>query len=152
MNVKKLCWRKNNTNNEQERGGIHLSRIQCLPLSSLSGSALGNVSQCPSLALGSQFETTSDPQSLAVFFRLGGSPLFCPASLLSAQGPGLVHLMTREQCQYYLHLPPDLVSGAIRKVGFWVAAQGCCSVFREDGGSVYPPPHHTSWSVSDYFQ
>ena len=82
-----LCRRENNANHEDNHGGIHLSRIQCLSLSSLSGSALGNVRWYPSLALGNLFEVTSDPQSVAVSFRFGWSPLFCPAGFPSAQGP-----------------------------------------------------------------
>ena len=93
MNVKKLCGRGNNTNHE-DHGGIHLNRIQCLPLSSLSGSTPGNIRWCPSLALGSLFETTSDPQSVAVSSRFGWNPLFCPARVSSALAPGVVHLMT----------------------------------------------------------
>ena len=77
----------------------------CLPLSSFSKSASGNVRWCPNLALGSLLETTVDPWSIAVFFRLGWSPLFCPASFPSAQGSGVVHLMTGEDCQCFLHLP-----------------------------------------------
>ena len=96
MNVKKLWRRENNANHEEDHSGIHLSRIQCLPLSSLSGSIAGNVRWCPSLALGSLLETTSDPQSMALSFGLGWSPLFCSASFPSAQGPGVVHVMTRE--------------------------------------------------------
>ena len=93
MNVKKLCRRENSINHEQDHGGICLSRIQCLPLSSLSGSAPSDARWCPSLALGSLFETTRDPLSVAVFFRFGQSPLFCPTGFPSAQGPGVVHLM-----------------------------------------------------------
>ena len=65
--LKKLHRRENNANNE-DCGEIHLSRVQCLPLFSLSGSAPGDVSWCPSLTLGSLFETASDPQSVAVSF------------------------------------------------------------------------------------
>ena len=46
--IKKLCWRKNNTNNEEDLSGINLNRIQSLPLSSLSGSVPGDVIWCPS--------------------------------------------------------------------------------------------------------
>ena len=66
--LKKLHRRENNANHEEDCGGICLSRIQYLPLSSLSGSTPGNVRWCPSLALGSLFETASDPQSVAVSF------------------------------------------------------------------------------------
>ena len=68
MNVKKLCRRGNDANNEEDRSGIRLSRIQGLPLSSLCGCSSGDVRWCLSLALGSLFETTSDPQSMAVSF------------------------------------------------------------------------------------
>ena len=47
-------------------------------LSSPSGS-VSDVSWYPSLALGSLFEATINPQSVAVSFRLGWSSLFCPA-------------------------------------------------------------------------
>ena len=66
MNVKKLCRRENNAIHEEDSGGIHLSRISFLPLSFLSGSALGDVRWCPSLTVGSLFKTTSDPQAVAV--------------------------------------------------------------------------------------
>ena len=91
--IKKLCWRKNNTNNEEDLSGINLNRIQSLPLSSLSGSASGNITWCPSLVLSTLLETTSYPQSVAVSFRLPWSPLFCLVSIPSAQGPGMFHLM-----------------------------------------------------------
>ena len=73
--------------NEEDRGGLHLSRVQCLPLSSLSGSAPGDVRWCPSLALGSLFETTSDPPSIAVSFRFGWSALFCPSGFSISTRP-----------------------------------------------------------------
>ena len=57
----------------------------------------------PSLALGSLFKTTCDPQSVVVSFRFGWSPLFCPSSFPPTLGPVVVHLMTREDCQYLLH-------------------------------------------------
>ena len=94
MNVKKLCRRENNTNHEEDHGGIRLSSVQCLPLSSLSGSSPGNIRWCTSLALGSLFETKSDPQSVAVSFLFGWSPVFCPVRFPSIWGPGVVHLMT----------------------------------------------------------
>ena len=100
----------------KKTGGILLSRIQCFPLSSLSGSAPGNVRWCPSLALGSLFEAASDPQSVAVSFKFGWIPLFCPG-FPSALGPGLVLLMTWEDYQYLVHLPPHGASGEIRWVG-----------------------------------
>ena len=58
----------------------------------LSGSNPGDVRWCPSLGLGSLFETTSDPQSVAVSFRLGWSPLFCPPGFPSAQDLSLIHI------------------------------------------------------------
>ena len=114
MNVKELFREENNTNNEEGHGGIDLSRIQHLPLSSRSGSTSGDVRWCPSLAL---VETTGDPQSVAVSFRLGWSPLFCPAGFLSAQNTGVVHLMTQEDCQYLLYLPPEGAFGVIGRMG-----------------------------------
>ena len=63
-------------------------------LSPASGSISDSVRWCPSLVLCILFEATSDPQSGAVFFRLGWSLLFCPAGCLSAQGPGVFHLMS----------------------------------------------------------
>ena len=72
MNVKKLCRRGNDTNQEEDHSVIHLSRTQCLPLSFLSGSAPGNVRWCPSLALGSLFKTISDPQSVTAASDLSG--------------------------------------------------------------------------------
>ena len=94
MSVDKPCKREKNANNEEDHSGIHLSRIHCLPQSSFFGSTPADVRWCPSLALGSLFETTRDPQSVGVSFRFGWSPLFCPASIPSAQGPGVVYLMT----------------------------------------------------------
>ena len=126
--------------------------VLCLPLSSFSGSTPGNVRWCPSLAL---VETTGDPQSVAVSFRLGWSPLFCPACFLSALGPLVVHLMTQEDCQYHFPLPPEGGSSAIRRVGTLVSTPTpaeCCSVFREDGGSVTLPLRHMSGSVPDSFR
>ena len=93
MNVKKLCRRENNANHEEYWGGIHLHRIQCLPLYFLSGSAPGNIRWCPSLDLGILFKTTSDPQS-GSFFQIWLDPLFCPALFASALGAEVVHLMT----------------------------------------------------------
>ena len=45
----------------KKTGGTGLSRIQCLPLSSLSGSAPGDVRWCPGVAVGNLLEITSDP-------------------------------------------------------------------------------------------
>ena len=70
INVKKLRRRENSTNHEEDHGVICLHRIQCVPLSSLSGSAPGAVRWCPSLALGNLLQTTVDPQSMAVSFSL----------------------------------------------------------------------------------
>ena len=111
MNVKKLCRRENNANNEEDGNGIHLHRIQCLPLSSLSGSAPATVRWCPGLALCSLFRTTSNPQSVTVSFSFGWSPLFHSAGFPSEQGPGVVHLMTQQDCQYLPHLSPEVQSG-----------------------------------------
>ena len=85
---------KKNANNEEDPSGIHLSRVYCLPLSSLPGATPGNVRWCPSLTLGSLFETTClrKSQSVPVSFRLHWFPLFFPTSFPSAQGPGVVHL------------------------------------------------------------
>ena len=52
----------------KKTGGTGLSRIQCLPLFSLSGSAPGDVRWCPSLALGSLFKATNNPRSVAISF------------------------------------------------------------------------------------
>ena len=60
----------------------------------LSGSASGNIRWCTSQALGKLFKAICDPQSVVVSFRLGWSPLFCPAGFPSAQGPGMVLLMS----------------------------------------------------------
>ena len=46
-------------------------------------------------------------QYVAVSFRFGWSSLFFAANILSAQGPGVVHIMTQEDCQYLLHLSPQ---------------------------------------------
>ena len=62
---------ENNANNEEDLSGVRLSRVCCFALSSHSGSAPGNVRWCPRLALGSLFQTTSDPQSVAVSLSLG---------------------------------------------------------------------------------
>ena len=116
MNVKKLCRRENNSNNIEDCAGVYLSRIQCSPMSSLSVSVPGNVEWCPTLALGSLFNTTGDPLSVSVSFTLVWAPLFCPSSFPPAQDSGVVHLTTREHRQYFLHLPPEGASGEIRKV------------------------------------
>ena len=152
MSLKKLCRRENNANNEKDHGGIHLCRIQCLALSSLSGSAPGNVRWCPSLALGSLFKTTNNPQSVAVTFRFGWSPLFCPACFPSAQGPGVVHLMTREDCQYLLHLSSEGASGAIGRMGTLGHPQGVLFSFQGRRWECSLPPFHATWSVPDSFQ
>ena len=152
MKVKWLCRRENNANHEKDHSGIHRRRIQCLPLSSLSGSIPGNVLWCPNLALGGLFKTTSDPQTVGISFRFGWIPLFYPARFPTALDPGVVPLMTREDCQHLLHLPPDVISGVIRRVGTLGHSREHYSVFSEDGGSVSPSSHHMSWSVSDSFQ
>ena len=41
MNVKELCRRENNSNNEEDSGGICLSRIKTSPLPSLSAPTPG---------------------------------------------------------------------------------------------------------------
>ena len=151
MNVKNLFRRENNANNEEDHGRICLHRIQHLPLFSLSGSSPGNVRWCPRLALGTLFKSTSNPQYVVVFFRFGWSPLFCSACFPSAQGPGMVHLMTWEDYQYLLHLLPEGASGAIGMVGTLSHPGRHCSVFREDG-RVSLPPCHLTWSVPDSFQ
>ena len=56
-------------------------------LLSPSGS-VPDVGGCPSLGLSRLFQATSDPQCVAVSFRLSWSPLFCPAGFLSAQAQG----------------------------------------------------------------
>ena len=130
MNVKNLFRRENNANNEEDHGRICLHRIQHLPLFSLSGSSPGNVRWCPRLALGTLFKSTSNPQSVALFFRCGWAPLFCPAAIPSAHGPVVVHLMTWEDCQYVLHLPPKGASGVIGRVGTLCHSQGALFSFQ----------------------
>ena len=66
----------------------------CL-LVSPSGYISGNVRCYAHLALASLFGTISDPQSMAVSFRFSWSPLFCPATISSAQGQGVVLLMSK---------------------------------------------------------
>ena len=61
--------------------------VEFISLFSLSGSAPGDVRWCPSLALGSLFETTSDPPSIAVSFRFGWSALFCPSGFSISTRP-----------------------------------------------------------------
>ena len=152
MNVKKLCRRENNSNNIEDCAGVYLSRIQCSPMSSLSVSVPGSVEWCPTLALGSLFNTTGDPLSVSVSFTLVWAPLFCPSSFPSTLGPVVVHLMTREDCQYLLHLPQRGPLVFLERWEFWVTPRRHCSVFREDGGSVSPSPYNTSWSVPDSVQ
>ena len=68
MNVKRLYRRENNANHEEDHTGIHLCRIQCSPLSFLSGSTTGEVRWRPSLAVGKMFEVHSlrlSPSGLA---------------------------------------------------------------------------------------
>ena len=151
MNVKKLCKRENNTNHKEDNSGIYLSGSQCLPLS-LSGSSPGDVRSCPSLAPGSLFEPTSDPQSVAVSFRFGWTPLFCPASFPSARGSGLVHLMVKSTAST---MSTNLQRGPLVQFeGWnpWVTPRCCCLIFRDDGGYVSLPCHHRSCSVPVYFQ
>ena len=82
--LKKLCKRGNNPNYEEEGSGIHVSRIQCLPLPSVSGSAPGNIRWCLRLTLGSLLETTSDPQCGCLFqIWLVPSVLLCQLSIIS---------------------------------------------------------------------
>ena len=142
-NVKKLCRWGNNTNHEEDCIGIHVSRIQCLPLSSLSGSIPGDVSWCPSLVLGNLFETTNNP----VCFRFGWSLLFCPASFSSALGSGVVHLMTWEDYQYLLHLPPEGASAAIGRVGT-LSTLGDTVPFSWKMVGMFPHPFTTHLGLS----
>ena len=87
-------------------------------MSSLSGSSPGNVrGGCPSVALGSLFETTSGPQSAPVSFRLGRSPLFCPVqghSISIRPRSGLSNV--QKHGWYHLQMPPEGTSGATRRV------------------------------------
>ena len=99
----------------------------------------GNVRWCPSLALGNLFKaTSSNPQSVAVSFRPGWSSLFRCASFPSAQGPGVVYLMSQSTasttCPYLLRGPLVQLGGWIP----WFAPEKSCSVFKEDDGSVFP--------------
>ena len=139
MNIKKLCRRGNNANHEEYHSGICLSRIQYIPLYSLSGSIHGNVRWCPSLALVSLFETTSNPVCECLL-QIWFAPLFCLASFPSAQGPGVVHWMTRDDCQFLLHLPPQGTSGAIGRVGNLFQLQG--ALFSPPGRwlELFPAP------------
>ena len=86
-----------------------------MPLSSLSGSTHDNVTWCLSLSLDSLFETASDPQSVAISFRLGWSLLVCPAGFPSAEGLGVVHL-----CLRALPVPPLPAS----RRGLWCYWEG----------------------------
>ena len=80
----------------------------CL-LSSPSGYNSGNVRLCPHLALGSLFEVISDPQSVAVSFRLGciwAGPYY--SALLA-----FYQLKSQEwvfQCPAVTQVPPPLAS------------------------------------------
>ena len=152
MNGKRLCRKENNANHEEDHCGIHLSQIQSLSLSSLPGSAPVDATWCPSLTLGSLFMAASDPQSMAVSFRFGWPPLFCPASFPAALGPVVVPLMTQEDCQCLFHLSPEGVSVAISGRELWVTPGVYYLVFSENGESVSPSPCHTSCCVPDSFQ
>ena len=88
MNIKKLCRGENNANHEEDHSGIHLTVFSFWICP-------GNVRWCTILVLGSMFETTSYPQSMAVSFRFSWSPLFCSATISSAQGQGVVLLMSK---------------------------------------------------------
>ena len=69
-NVKKLCEIKNHGNKKNE---VEFVSVECSAWlqASPSESDSGNVRCHPYLALGSLFEATSNPQSLAVSFRCG---------------------------------------------------------------------------------
>ena len=152
MNVKKLCRRENNTDTEEGCSGIHPCRIQCLPLSSLSGSAPGDVRGCPSLALVSLRLPAIHSLWLSPA-GLAGPPLFCSASFPSAHGPGMVHLMARGDCQYLFHLPLEGASGEIGRVGTLGHPPGAAlTVFGEDSGNVSLSPSYMTWSVPGSFQ
>ena len=151
-NVKKLFRRKNNTNNDDDHGEICVSRVLCSLLSSPSGSTPGNVRWCPSLALGNRVETTSDWSLWLSPLCLAGSHCSALAGFPSVQGPGVVHLVseiTASTTSTCLQRAP-LVWW--RRWNPWVTSGGHCSVFKEDGGSVSPPPPASGRSVPDYFQ
>ena len=124
---------KNNTNSEEDHSGPHPSRVEHLSLSSY----FGNVRWCPSLAVGSLFKATSDPQSVAVSFRLGSSSLFCLASFPSAQGPGVVHLMSESTTST---TPTCLQRGPLVQSGGWNPWITPRRHFREGGGSISLSP------------
>ena len=124
----------------------------CLPLSSSSGSAPGNVSWCPSLALGSLFMATSKLLSVAVSFTLGWSSQICPAGFLSAQGPGIVHPLSESTACTTSTCPQMGLLVRLGGCNSWFSPGRGCSVFRDGGGYVPQSLHHTSWSAPDCFQ
>ena len=140
MNVKKLCRRGNNTNHKEDCSGVCLSRIHCLPLSSLSGYAPDDVRWCPTLALSSLFKITSDLQCVVVCFRFGQSLLFCPACFPSALGPGVILLVTQENCLSLLHLLPEGVPSAIRRMGILFHPQGTLFSLQRRWWECFPAP------------
>ena len=148
MNIKKLCRKENNTNHGEGDGEIHLHRIQSLPLSSLSGSALRKVRWCPSLALSSLFETTV----CGCLFQICLVPTVLPRWLSISPGPRSGSFNDPRR----LPVPSPPVS----RCGLWCdqeggtlvhpsAGVGCFSLFREDNRSVSMTPHHMSRSVPD---
>ena len=153
MNVKKLCRRKSNANNEADCGGIHFSRVYCLPLSSLSGSAPGNVRWCPSLALGSLFKAASD-----LCKWLKGLWLYPIVLLFFPVLPCWLSISPGSRCGSFNNQEGRVPSLPISKWGLWWdlypvrPPRSTVQSSQEDGGSVSPPPHHLSWSVPDSFQ
>ena len=76
---------KNNANHEEDFNRIRPSRIHCLLLSSLCGSAPGIVRWFPSLALGILVEAVSNPVCGSLL-QTCLDHLFCPAVFPSALG------------------------------------------------------------------
>ena len=119
----------------------------CL-LSYPSGSISGNIRWCPSPPLGSLFETTSNPQSVAISFKLGWSTLPCPPGILSTQDPGVVHLTsdstagTTSTC-----FQKGLLEGGLPASPLGCAVQTLGKIV-----GVFPCPCATSWSTPVYFQ
>ena len=119
--LKKLCRRENNTNHEDNNGGIHLSRIQCLPLFLWIHSWLCQmVSQSgPMLPIQGCRQSTVCGCLLQIWLDL----IILPCQDPSALGPKVVLLMTlslRSTCLWFDRVggnPGSLLWGTIQYSG-----------------------------------
>ena len=110
---------------------------------------------CPSqmVALGNLLETTSDRSTVCGYLlQIWLVPTVLPCQLSISPGPRSGSLNDPRGLPVFstcLQRGPLVQSGGWEP---WVTSRECFPVFREDGGSVSPPPYHMSWSVPDSFQ